>query len=824
MGSITHVLRKVDITSISFNKPQEIALIGLGAWAKKAIIPTITDQQFFSFLKRLHIVSTDIDETNINSIQNLDVTMHQSNAYQQVLSDSNVKAVIIASPDVTHYELCKQALNAGKHVFVEKTFVLSSHQAFELVNLAKSKNLVLIVGYEFMYDERFIALAKLIDSGKMGHIESLRCYLVNSADVGASYAETSIIEHHTTHQLSMLQLLLGIHNVENLNILEAQESFVRLDFLYHDTHVYFTTAVGYSKGCNLRKLEIAGSRLKVRLDYGAGGAKFSVYDARSFEEITVESDDYPEEFCRLENKPSITNELATFFKCIEKQEPAVSGGANAVHLVQMTEFINNKFISTYVTQKERIRSDNEVYQREFQTCLDRVSEDEDFIPADYAKFYDKGVKVINSLRDKPYIYASDIANNIGLDQLELKIIYKAIQSSPLAQKKLRDGVNYDYFGVADSFFNHQNFEATFFVGIVCPYKCTFCKMQMTALPVHPETERFTHKRSDLMTLDEIDSAINDLYRLKQSGKNVTVKISGGLEPLSDIQRVSYIIQRAKQKGLPVRLYTNGVLINNGKVRRTLLQLNDIRISLNTVNEEKYRRVYLNESAGRKSQFSLNRLYARIESLIQNRKKLGSKTKVGFNFVVIRDTIVDMAELANVAHLLGLDYINYNIDYSDNFSAEEFSEIEENIAYIKFLSKSGKLGELYVNFGGSLLAHNVFAQKPNGTLDPTDISEYKVFIEPGGYVTPIHEGTFAYRTQEYEIQDNPYSLGAISEHKNLSDMLKNRPQLDQVGYEYLAPFELILALEMLREKADKEYGIGAEYSPYRTLMADSLIME
>lgn len=824
MGSIANVLSKVDINSISFNKPQEIALIGLGAWAEKAIIPTLSDQRFFSFIKQLHIVSVDLKETHVKDIPNLNVTTYQSDGYQHVLSDANIKAVIIASPDVTHYELCKQALNAGKHVFVEKAFVLSSSQAFELVNLAKSKNVVLMVGYEFMYDERFTALAKLVDSGKMGHVESLRCYLMNPADVGESYADTSIIEHHTTHQLSMLQLLLGIHNVEHLNIQEAQESFVRLDFMYQDTHVYFTTAVGYSKGCNLRKIEVTGGRLKVRLDYGAGDAKFSVYDARSFEEIAPDSDDYPEEFRRLENKSSVTNELATFFKCIERRESAVSGGANAVHLVQMAEFINDKFISTYVTRKERVRSENEAYQREFHARLDRISDDENFTPDDYAKFYDQGIKVVNSLRDKPYAYASDIADSVGLDRQELKVIYKAIQSSPLAQKQLRNGVNYDYFGVADSFFNHQNFEATFFVGIVCPYKCTFCKMQMTALPVHPETERFTHKRSDLMTLDEIDSAINDLYELKQTGKNVTVKISGGLEPLSDIQRVSYIIHRAKKKRLPVRLYTNGVLINNGKVRRTLLQLNDIRISLNTVNEEKYRRVYLNDSAGRKSQFSLNRLYARIEALIQNRKKLNSTTKVGFNFVVIRDTIIDMAELANVARSLGLDYINYNIDYSDNFSAEEFAEIEENIAYIKFLAASGKLGTLHVNFGGSLLAHNVFTQKPNGTLDPTDISEYKVFIEPGGYVTPIHEGTFAYRTMEYEVQDNPYSLGTISEHSYLSGMLKNRRQLDPVGYEYLAPFELILALEMLREKADRQYGIDAEYSPYRTLMADSLIME
>jgi predicted dehydrogenase len=203
-----------------------------------------------------------------------------------------------------------------------------------------------MVGYEFMYDDRFVALAKLVDSGKMGRIDYIRCNLINACNVSASYADSSIIEHHTTHQLSMLQLLLGNHDIENLNVEEAQENFVRLNFLYKDTRIDCTTAVNYSKGCNLRKIEIVGSRLIVRLDYNNNQADILVYDASTFDEVKPSDPGYPEEFRKMEGRPNVSNELNEFFKCIQHQGSPVSSGHNAIHLVQLTEQINSKFIAT----------------------------------------------------------------------------------------------------------------------------------------------------------------------------------------------------------------------------------------------------------------------------------------------------------------------------------------------------------------------------------------------------------------------------------------------------------------------------------------------
>ena len=86
---------------------------------------------------------------------------------------------------------------------------------------------------------------------------------------------------------------------------------------------------------------------------------------------------------------------------------------------------------------------------------------------------------------------------------------------------------------------------------------------------------------------------------------------------------------------------------------------------------------------------------------------------------------------------------------------------------------------------------------------------------------IRDGTFAYRNMYNEVKGNPYTFGAISQNTHLSHMLEKHRSLDAVGYEYLTPFELILGLEMLREKTDRDFGIDPTNSPYATLMADSL---
>ncbi len=89
---------------------------------------------------------------------------------EDILNDPSIDLVSICSPNNTHYQYAKLALNAGKHVLVEKPFTAFSGQAMELISLSKSKNKVLSVFQNRRFDSDFLTVKKLIDSNKLGEI------------------------------------------------------------------------------------------------------------------------------------------------------------------------------------------------------------------------------------------------------------------------------------------------------------------------------------------------------------------------------------------------------------------------------------------------------------------------------------------------------------------------------------------------------------------------------------------------------------------------------------------------------------------------------
>src|SRR6476469_8358943 len=89
---------------------------------------------------------------------------------EEMLSDNAIELVIVNTPNATHYEYAKAALNAGKHVIVEKPFTVHSPEAKELIALAKEKKLQLSVYQDRRYDSGFLTIKKLLDEKLLGDI------------------------------------------------------------------------------------------------------------------------------------------------------------------------------------------------------------------------------------------------------------------------------------------------------------------------------------------------------------------------------------------------------------------------------------------------------------------------------------------------------------------------------------------------------------------------------------------------------------------------------------------------------------------------------
>ncbi|WP_421873045.1 Gfo/Idh/MocA family oxidoreductase [Marinoscillum sp.] len=93
---------------------------------------------------------------------------------EDILKDSSIELVIVNTPTYTHYEYCKQVLEAGKHAVVEKAFVATTDEAVELHELAKSKGLKLCVFQNRRWDSDFKTVKRVLDSGVLGEIVEAR--------------------------------------------------------------------------------------------------------------------------------------------------------------------------------------------------------------------------------------------------------------------------------------------------------------------------------------------------------------------------------------------------------------------------------------------------------------------------------------------------------------------------------------------------------------------------------------------------------------------------------------------------------------------------
>jgi predicted dehydrogenase len=132
-------------------------------------------------------------------------------SFAELLADEGVEAVVIATPVPTHYELSRQALEAGKHVFVEKPPAMRGEEMEELVDLAESRGLVLMPGHLLLYHPGLAKVKELVDSGALGEVA---CVYGNRQNLGVIRSNENALWSLGVHDLSVILWLIGEDPVE----------------------------------------------------------------------------------------------------------------------------------------------------------------------------------------------------------------------------------------------------------------------------------------------------------------------------------------------------------------------------------------------------------------------------------------------------------------------------------------------------------------------------------------------------------------------------------------------------------------------------------
>jgi len=175
-----------------------VAVIGGGYWGKNLV------RNFYN-LNSLKLVS-DKSETLLSSVKDQYDGVDTCLALADVLSRSDIDGIAVATPAETHFNIARESLLAGKHVYVEKPLVLREDEGLELIDLAQKRDLVLMVGHLLQYHPVFIRLKELAHAGDLGRINYIYS---NRLNLGKIRREENILWSFAPHDISMILSLAG---------------------------------------------------------------------------------------------------------------------------------------------------------------------------------------------------------------------------------------------------------------------------------------------------------------------------------------------------------------------------------------------------------------------------------------------------------------------------------------------------------------------------------------------------------------------------------------------------------------------------------------
>ncbi len=204
--------------------------------------------------------------------------------FDEMLADDTLDAVVVATPVPTHYELAHRALQAGKHVFVEKPPAMRSAEMEELVGIARDRDLVLMPGHLLLYHPGVRALKALIDDGALGEV---LCVYGNRQNLGVIRSNENALWSLGVHDLSVILWLIGEEPDETIAVgrdfLQAGIEDVVFCYLRFPSGKVAHMHLSWLDPHKMRKMTVVGKEKMVVFDDMELERKVTVYEKGPWE-------------------------------------------------------------------------------------------------------------------------------------------------------------------------------------------------------------------------------------------------------------------------------------------------------------------------------------------------------------------------------------------------------------------------------------------------------------------------------------------------------------------------------------------------------------
>jgi predicted dehydrogenase len=265
--------------------------------------------------------------------------------YRHLITDTTIDAIIIATPPTTHFDLALEALQAGKHVLVEKPFTETSEQAKRLIDEACRRNRVLMVDHTFVYTGAVRKIRELVVNDGLGEIYYYDSVRVN---LGLFQHDASVIWDLAVHDLSIMDYILNLEPVAvsatGMSHVSGEPEDVAYLTLFFDGHLIGHVHVNWLAPVKVRRTLIGASCKMIVYDDLEPSEKVKVYDKG----ITLDNGEEKYRMLvgyrtgdmwapQLDATEALRTEIDHFLHCIEQGEPPITGGEAGLRVVRLLE-------------------------------------------------------------------------------------------------------------------------------------------------------------------------------------------------------------------------------------------------------------------------------------------------------------------------------------------------------------------------------------------------------------------------------------------------------------------------------------------------------
>lgn len=311
-----------------YNK--NIAVVGTGYWGKNLV-------RNFNSLGALHTVC-DTNPDTLKTFVKQYPGIEGVGSYAEVLKNPNIKGIAISTPAETHALLAKEAILAGKDVYMEKPLCLSESEGEELNKMAVSHDSILMVGHLLWYHPVVLKLKKIINSGQLGRIQYIYS---NRLNLGKLRREENVLWSFAPHDISVILGLTGEMpesvTAQGGNFLHQKIADTTVTLLNFSSGIRAHIFVSWLHPFKEQKLVVVGEKkMAVFDDTAPWEEKLQIYPHTiEWNENIPIANKAEREFIKVEQDEPLRAECSHFLDCIESRSKPRTDGEEGLRVLKI---------------------------------------------------------------------------------------------------------------------------------------------------------------------------------------------------------------------------------------------------------------------------------------------------------------------------------------------------------------------------------------------------------------------------------------------------------------------------------------------------------